>query len=187
MWMIAAYVLTAARIPFAIAFWLTYGAPLWSLGWVIAAGISDALDGRCARYARRRAGIPETTPSVGAWLDPAADKLFAVIALLAIAVHEPGAWPLIGCLAAREIILIPAIGLYTALHHLGRVPTIELRAHLLGKIATVVQLVAVGVIVAPGPVALAARWPLAIAGGAIGLAAAIEQLLSARAKVTPPG
>jgi len=168
MWV--AYALTGLRPPLAIVFWVTYGSPVWSLICVAAAAVSDALDGRVARRARRRAGIPESAPAIGTWLDPAADKLFVLIALGAIVAHDRDAWPLIACLAARELVQAPLLAGYWIARR-GR--TIELRAHALGKAATVVQFVAVAAIVAP---LAGARWPLAIAGGVLGLAAVVDQV-----------
>lgn len=176
MWL--AHALTVSRAPFAIGFWLTYGAPGWSLAWLLAAAVSDALDGRVARQARRRAGLPDDAPSPGGWLDPVADKLFVAIALAAIVAHERTAWPLVACLAARELAMLPVLAGYAIARRRGR-PAIELRAHAIGKLATVLQFIAVAAIVAPGGLALAARWPLAIAAGAVGVVAVLDHVTAA--------
>ena len=172
----AAHVMTAVRIPLAIAFWITYGTPLASLAWVSAAAVSDALDGRLARRARRRAGVPETVPSIGDWLDPAAAKLFVVIALAAIIAHDRDAWILVAVLGARELVLVPILVGYQISRVFGG-RAIELRAHPIGKAATVMQFLAVVVIVAP---LTALQWPFAIIAGALGVAAVIDQLARAR-------
>ena len=181
MWL--ANALTAARIPFAIGFWITYGTPAWSAVWVAAAAVSDALDGRVARWARARAGVSESAASIGAVLDPAADKLFVVIALAAIVAHDRDSLPLIACVAARELVMIPLVVGYWIAHCLGAMRTIELRAHMIGKAATVVQFVALAAIATPE--LTAARWPLAIAGGVLGLAAVVEQATRIRTARRP--
>ena len=176
----AAYALTASRIPFAVAFWATYGSVGWSVVWVSAAAISDALDGRVARRARRAAGVAEHTPSSGDWLDPAADKLFVVIALAAIVAHDRGTWPLVACLLAREWVTVPLTVAVAVARGFGRGPRLELRAHAIGKAATVAQFVAVVALVAPGSFAVAVRWPLAIAAGVLGLAAVADHVRRGR-------
>lgn len=50
---------------------LVYGRPGWALTAFVVAGITDALDGLIARRANQRTAL-------GAWLDPAADKLLLV-------------------------------------------------------------------------------------------------------------
>jgi endonuclease/exonuclease/phosphatase family metal-dependent hydrolase/phosphatidylglycerophosphate synthase len=183
MWV--AHALTGSRIAFAAAFWATYGNSGWSVAWVMLAAVSDALDGRVARRARRRAGVPEHAPSIGDWLDPAADKLFVLIALAAIGAHTRDAWPVIGCLAARELVLVPLLVAYAVTRAIGRARVVELRARAVGKAATVAQLLAVASLVAPGSAAAVARWPLAIAAGALGLAAVVDQISRARAARPP--
>jgi endonuclease/exonuclease/phosphatase family metal-dependent hydrolase/phosphatidylglycerophosphate synthase len=176
-----ANVITVSRVAFAIAFWVTYGSRAWSVAWIALAAISDALDGRVARAARARHGTPIHAPSVGDWLDPAADKVFVVIVVIAIGFHGSGTWPLIACLAARELVLVPVLVVYTIARGLGGVRSRPLRAQPIGKLATVMQFIALVAVVAPMS---GARWPLAIAAGVLGLVAAIEQL--AVAFVRPP-
>ena len=178
MW--AANALTASRLVFAFAFWATYATPAWSIAWVILAAASDALDGRLARRARRRAGAPDGVPVMGDWLDPAADKLFVLVAVAAIGAHERDAWPLIACLGARELLLAPLLIAYGCARAIGRARALPLRAHAIGKVATVAQLVAIVTIVAPGTFAAAVRWPAAIIAGTLGVAAVVEQVARTR-------
>src|SRR5689334_15722067 len=91
MWL--AHALTLSRIPLAVAFWLTYGDWRWSLALVVLAALTDAADGHVARRARRMSG--DNGPSPGEWLDPLADKLFIILVLAAIQVHDPVPWPLL--------------------------------------------------------------------------------------------
>jgi endonuclease/exonuclease/phosphatase family metal-dependent hydrolase/phosphatidylglycerophosphate synthase len=182
----AAHTLTSSRIAFAIGFWLTYGSPAWSVAWVVLAAVSDALDGRVARWVRRRMNVPVEAPSAGDWLDPAADKLFVLIVLAAIGAHTPGAWPLIACLGARELALVPVIAAYGLARMLGRTRSRALRAHTIGKAATVAQFVAIVSLVAPGSIATGARWPLAIVAGVLGIAAVVEQVSRGLARAHSP-
>jgi cardiolipin synthase len=171
-----AHALTISRVGFAIAFWLTYGTPAWSIAWVSLAAASDALDGRVARAARRRAGVPVDARGAGDWLDPAADKLFVAIVVAAIGAHDRDAWPLIACLVARELVTIPLTVAYGVARALGRARVVRLRARRIGKAATVAQFLAVVALVAWGTVLPAMRWPLAIVAGGLGLAAVFEQV-----------
>src|SRR5207247_1836226 len=92
-----ANVLSLSRIPLGGAFAWALAGPSrghgrWWLPWAIlfAAGLSDVLDGWCARRAFARALGPSgaragATPSgTGAWLDPICDKVFVASVLTAI-------------------------------------------------------------------------------------------------------
>ena len=135
--------------------------PAWALAIVIAAALSDAADGSVARWARRHG----STSTAGDWLDPAADKLFIVTAVVAIA-WRAGAWPIAALIGARELVLVPLVLAY----RLWPRRRLHFKAAWVGKIATDVQLVAIGVLVALPAYAL----PFAIAAGALGLAAVAD-------------
>jgi phosphatidylglycerophosphate synthase len=155
-----AHALTLSRIPLALALWWLWGDPAWSAGFVALAAATDAADGRVARWAKRRGG---TGPDIGGWLDPAVDKLFVAIVLAAIwtHTHELAVIALVG---ARELVLVPLIGVYLA----RRTPRFALRADVLGKLATVAQFIALCVIaLAPGY-----AFPAAGVAAVFGLAAA---------------
>jgi cardiolipin synthase len=170
MWL--ANALTLSRIPLAVVFWLTYGLD-WrlSLGLVALAAVSDALDGNVARWARRRTG--DTRASIGEWLDPVADKVFVVVVLAAIQVHDPAPWPLVALIVARELVLIPLGALYRLLVH-GRGEH-AFQAHALGKAATIAELFAIAALIAYRPLVA----PLAIAAAVLGLLAVIQYILRA--------
>jgi len=80
-------------------------------------------------------------------------------------------------LAAREILLAPLFVVYAIARRRGR-PAIVLRAHVIGKLATVVQFFAVMALVVPE--AAPARWPLAIAACVLGIAAVGELVTHVR-------
>jgi CDP-diacylglycerol---glycerol-3-phosphate 3-phosphatidyltransferase len=114
--------------------WLT-----WTV-WTVLAG-TDGIDGWLAR----RHG---TTRS-GAFLDPLADKFLVLGALCALAADHRFSWVPVAIIAVREV----AISLYriVAARHGVSVP-----ARVLAKLKTLVQALAVGVMVLP----LTGRHPL---------------------------
>ena len=171
-----AHALTLSRVPLAIALWWSYGSPVASAAIVALAALTDAADGTVARRARRRAGIALDAPSPGDWLDPLVDKLFVAIAIGVFVVHAPGLAPWLALLAARELLQLPlaiAYGVSPALRaRLGR-----LRASRLGKAATVVELIGLGVIA----IAPVVAPPVAIISGVLGVAATVERIVRTRA------
>lgn len=169
MWL--AHALTLSRIPIAIVFWLSYGDRWWSLGLVALAALTDAADGTVARWARRRSG--DTRPSPGEWLDPIADKLFILVVLAAIQVHDPAPWGVIALIVARELVLIPLVAVYRlAVHGRGEH---AFKAQPLGKAATIAELVAIGALIVRSPAVIA----LAITAAALGLLAVIDYVMRA--------
>ncbi len=161
MWL--AHALTLSRIPLAIALWWVWGEPLPALALAAAGALTDTADGRVARWAKRRGA---TGPDIGGWLDPAVDKLFVAIVLAAVWVHTRQLL-VIALLGAREIVLVPLIGIHVA----RRAPHRKLQADALGKAATVAQFIALCVIVAD-PDAVAPGLAAAAIAGALGLGAA---------------
>lgn len=161
MWL--ANALTMSRIPLAVVFWVTYGDLRWSLAIVGAAAITDALDGTLARRARTRG----SRSTAGEWLDPLADKLFMLVVLGAIVVHEQTPWIIVVAICAREFVLVPLGIVY---RFVG--PRIEhaYKAGALGKATTIAQLAALTALVAR------AAWAPAIAlsAGALGIAATVH-------------
>jgi cardiolipin synthase (CMP-forming) len=70
----------------------------WAVGLLLAAGASDWLDGKIARALGQ-------TSRLGQLLDPAADRLYIVATIIALAVRAIIPWWLVGLLALREIVL----------------------------------------------------------------------------------
>ena len=70
----------------------------WALGLLAAAGISDWLDGKIARALNQQSRLGEV-------LDPAADRLYIVCTIVALAVRAIIGWWLVAVLAARELLL----------------------------------------------------------------------------------
>ena len=94
--------ISAARLAGVPVFlWLVLGprtatADYWAVALLIAAGISDWLDGKIARALNQ-------TSRLGQLLDPAADRLYIVATIVALAVRGIIPWWLVAVLALREI------------------------------------------------------------------------------------
>jgi cardiolipin synthase len=81
--------------------WLVLGprsatADYWAVGVLMAAGLSDWLDGKIARALNQ-------TSRLGQLLDPAADRLYIAATIIALAVRGIIPWWLVAVLALREI------------------------------------------------------------------------------------
>jgi len=153
MWL--AHALTLARLPLIAVFFATDRGAWWAVAIGLAA-LSDLLDGRVARRAQRQR--PEPWPSwwhIGTWLDPLVDKLFIAGVLVAMLLRDPGDAALVALVGVRELALVPLVAIYELVRR-GR-PRLPLKAHVIGKITTVVQLVSLAAIVMhlPGSVVLA--------------------------------
>jgi cardiolipin synthase (CMP-forming) len=70
----------------------------WAVGLLMASGFSDWLDGKIARALHQQTRL-------GQLLDPAADRLYIVATVAALAVRGIIPWWLVGVLAARELLL----------------------------------------------------------------------------------
>ena len=176
MWI--AHALTLSRIPIAVVFWLTYGDWRWSFALVVLAALTDAADGRVARWWKRR--THDTRPSLGEWLDPLADKAFIILVLGAIQTHDPVPWGVVALIVARELVLIPLATIYRFVAH-GRGEH-AFQADALGKAATIAELVALGALVLRTEhlVSLNVIVPLAIVAGTLGIVAVIHYIVRAR-------
>ena len=165
MWI--AHALTLSRIPIAIALWWLWSEPWWAAGLVALAALTDTLDGRVARWAKRRGS---RGPDIGGWLDPAIDKVFVAIVCAAGWAHTRRP-ELIALIGARELVLVPLLAIYLA----RRVPHPPIRADAFGKIATVAQFIALCVIALAPEAAL----PAAAVTAALGLTAAVHYVVAA--------
>src|SRR5262245_13430256 len=109
--------------------WLVLGVPShqaadwWALGILAAAGVSDWLDGKIARALNQQSRLGEL-------LDPAADRLYIVATIAALAIRAIIPWWLVGLLAARELLLA---GVLAVLRRHGYGP---LQVSFVGKAAT---------------------------------------------------
>ena len=145
----------------------------WAVGLLATAGVSDWLDGKIARALNQQSSLGEV-------LDPAADRLYIVSTIIALAVRSIIGWWLVAVLAAREL----ALGL--ALLLLRRARYGPLRVSFVGKAATLCLLYAFPLLFLgshEGTYALVARvfgWAFALWGTALYWWAAALYLEQAR-------
>ena len=142
--------------------WLLLGpqADGWAIVVLAASGLSDWADGKLARWLNQGSRL-------GALLDPAADKLYIVAALIALALRDVVPLWVVGALVGREFVLGIAL---VVLRRYGYPP---LQVHYLGKAATFLLLYAFPVLLlAHGEGGFAAvaepfAWALTIWGTAL--------------------
>lgn len=129
-----------ALIPFFVVAVLNrrYG---WGLAVLLAAGLSDALDGLLARVLKQR------TP-LGAYLDPIADKLLLSTAFVILAIQGDVPWTVSVLVLGRDVLIL-AVALAIIIGAGWR----PFPSSVYGKISTVTQVLTVGVVV------LARVWP----------------------------
>jgi cardiolipin synthase (CMP-forming) len=159
--------ISAARLAGVPVFlWLVLGprtavADDWAVAVLIAAGLSDWLDGKIARALNQ-------TSRLGQVLDPAADRLYIAATVVALAVREIIPWWLVAVLALRELTVGVALVVLRR-----RVGFGSLQVSLAGKAATMCLLYAFPLLFLgdhPGSGAEVARvlgWAFAIWGTAL--------------------
>ena len=98
----------------------------------VAAGVTDGLDGAIARLTR-------TKTTLGAYLDPAADKLLLVSAFIALGfMHEVPRWLVVVVISRDVIIVAGYLLLFMLTQH-----TMAIRPSVSGKASTALQLLSV--------------------------------------------
>jgi cardiolipin synthase (CMP-forming) len=128
--------ISAARLAGVPVFlWLVLGprtatADYWAVGLLIAAGLSDWLDGKIARAFNQASRL-------GQLLDPAADRLYIVSTIVALAVRQIIPWWLVVVLAVREVTVGIALALLKRRAGYG-----TLQVSFVGKAATLCLLYA---------------------------------------------
>jgi cardiolipin synthase (CMP-forming) len=162
-----------AGVPVFLWLVLVPQADWWAVGLLIAAGLSDWLDGKIARAWNQQSRL-------GQVLDPAADRLYIAATLIALSVRAIIPWWLVAVLVSRELVL------GVALLVLRRYSIGPLQVSFLGKAATLCLLYAFPLLFLgshEGTAALAARvtgWAFAIWGSALYWWAAALYLVQAR-------
>jgi cardiolipin synthase (CMP-forming) len=102
-WTIPNLISLARLIGVPVFLWLVLGVDSragdwWAIGLLIAASASDWLDGKIARALNQQSRLGEL-------LDPAADRLYIVATIVALAVRGIIPWWLVALLAARELLM----------------------------------------------------------------------------------
>ena len=103
----------------------------WALWMMVAAGISDGLDGYLARVLGQRSAF-------GMYLDPIADKLLLSSCFLVLSMVEEIPWIVTGMVLFRDVAITITVVVLVLTTSLRKFPP-----NLLGKANTVVQLLAV--------------------------------------------
>ena len=148
----------------------------WAVGLLIAAAASDWLDGKIARALNQQSRL-------GQVLDPAADRLYIVATILALAIRGIIPWWLVGLLAARELLLA---GVLVVLRRHSYEP---LQVSFVGKAATLALMYAFPLLflgshtASYSEIARIAGWAFAIWGSALYWCAALLYVQQARSLV----
>jgi CDP-diacylglycerol--glycerol-3-phosphate 3-phosphatidyltransferase len=141
----------------------------WAAGWVfLVAGVTDQVDGWLARRWR-------VESQFGRLADPLADRLMIDAAVILLALEDKLPWPAALIVVARDVLLV---GGYKLLVPHGY----ELSVSTLGKAATWLLYLSVGILVVVGQ---DTEWPLWLFWIALGLAlvAAAQYVAKARGEV----
>jgi len=169
--------LSLARLPLAAAFPFVVGRPLLAFGVLLAAGLSDLLDGW---YARRFNQVTAT----GAALDPVTDKLFVLtVAATLVATGQLTARAVL-LLSTREVGELPLVLWLASSRAARRARAGQASANAAGKVATALQFASVAAILLGAPHAGLWVGTTAIAGAAAALSYWRRAL---RTPTPPPG
>jgi cardiolipin synthase (CMP-forming) len=151
----------------------------WAVGLLIASGASDWLDGKIARALNQQSRL-------GQLLDPAADRLYIVATIIALAVRAIIPWWLVAVLAVRELVM----GLVLAVLRRHGYPALQVS--FVGKTATLCLLYAFPLLflgshaAAYAETARVAGWSFVIWGSALYWWAALLYIAQARTLLASP-
>jgi cardiolipin synthase len=177
-WTIPNLISVARLLGVPVFLWLVLGVQTatgdwWAVGLLIAAGISDWLDGKIARALNQQSRL-------GQMLDPAADRLYIAATVIALAVRAIIPWWLVAVLAARELVMAVVLAL------LRRRGWAALQVSFVGKTATLCLLYAFPLLFLGSHVAgyaetaRVAGWSFVIWGSALYWCAALLYIVQAR-------
>lgn len=162
--------LRLALIPFFVAVYVSAGdGSSWAAGWIfLVAGVTDQVDGFLARRWRVESRF-------GRVADPLADRLMIDAAVILLWLEGKLPWPGAVIILLRDVVLI---GGYRLLVPHGY----ELSVTMLGKVATWLLYLSVGILTVTGH---ATEWPLWLFWVALALAlgAAAQYVVKARRTV----
>ncbi|MCG8555588.1 MAG: CDP-alcohol phosphatidyltransferase family protein [Proteobacteria bacterium] len=157
--------LSLVRIPMGVLVWFHAHEPKFVAAMVVAAAVSDALDGWVARSERSRLAPDKAKAQsdLGAWLDPFCDKVFVLSTAAAIAWAHEAPIHLMLLVVTREILLTPFLVGYRAMPVAWR-RSRSLTARWPGKLCTVAQFVACALAMVSSPALATMAWLSAILG-----------------------
>lgn len=135
----------------------------------VAAGITDGLDGAIAR-------LTHTKTTLGAYLDPVADKLLLVSSFIALGfMHLVPRWLVVVVLSRDVMIVLGYFLLFVMTQH-----TMEVKPSISGKLSTFMQLTAVALVlvsfVEPGLVTPAATLVVFYLTGTVTAVAGLQYM-----------
>jgi len=177
-WTIPNLISVARLLGVPVFLWLVLGlrttaGDWWAVGLLIAAGISDWLDGKIARALNQQSRL-------GQLLDPAADRLYIAATVIALAVRAIIPWWLVAVLAARELLMAIVLAI------LRRRGWAALQVSFVGKTATLCLLYAFPLLFLGSHVAVYAEtarvagWSFVIWGSALYWCSALLYTVQAR-------
>jgi cardiolipin synthase len=181
-WTIPNLISVARLLGVPVFLWLVLGlrsgaGDWWAVGLLIAAGISDWLDGKIARALNQQSRL-------GQLLDPAADRLYIAATVIALAVRAIIPWWLVAVLAARELLMAVVLAI------LRRHGWAALQVSFVGKTATLCLLYAFPLLFLGSHVAVYAEtarvagWSFVIWGSALYWCSALLYIVQARRLLT---
>jgi len=183
-WTIPNAISMARLIGVPVFLWLVLGVQTmagdwWAVGLLMLSGFSDWLDGKIARALNQQSRL-------GQILDPAADRLYIVATVVALAVRDIIPWWLVALLAARELLMA---GVLVVLRRQGWG---TLQVSFVGKTATLCLLYAFPLLLLGAHVAgyaetaRVAGWTFVIWGSALYWCAAVLYMVQARRLLAGP-
>ncbi len=183
-WTIPNAISLARLLGIPVFLWLVLGVDSkvgdwWAVGLLLASSASDWLDGKIARALNQQSRL-------GQLLDPAADRLYIVATIVALAVRGIIPWWLVSILAARELLMAADLAILRR-HGWG-----ALQVSFVGKTATLCLLYAfpllfLGAHVASyAETARVAGWTFVIWGSALYWCAAMLYIVQTRRLLAGP-
>jgi cardiolipin synthase (CMP-forming) len=183
-WTIPNLISVARLLGVPVFLWLVLGlrtatGDWWAVGLLIAAGISDWLDGKIARALNQQSRL-------GQMLDPAADRLYIAATVIALAVRAIIPWWLVAVLAARELMMAVVLAI------LRRRGWAALQVSFVGKTATLCLLYAFPLLFLGSHVAVYAEtarvagWSFVFWGSALYWCSALLYIVQARRLLAGP-
>jgi cardiolipin synthase (CMP-forming) len=183
-WTIPNAISVARLIGVPVFLWLVLGVQTtagdwWAVGLLMVSGFSDWLDGKIARALNQQTRL-------GQILDPAADRLYIVATIVALAVRGIIPWWLVALLAARELLMGAVLAV------LRRRGWGTLQVSFVGKTATLCLLYAFPLlflgdhVASYAETAKVAGWTFVIWGSALYWWAALLYVVQARRLLAAP-
>jgi cardiolipin synthase (CMP-forming) len=183
-WTIPNVISLARLLGVPVFLWLVLGVDSkagdwWAIGLLLASSASDWLDGKIARALNQQSRLGEV-------LDPAADRLYIVATIVALAVRAIIPWWLVALLAARELLMAVDLAVLRR-HGWG-----TLQVSFVGKTATLCLLYAFPLLFLGAHVAgyaetaKVAGWTFVIWGSALYWCAAVLYIVQTRRLLAGP-